>query len=96
MSITLKKSGESQPEVHTPKQDKVVENIRVVNGRVIAKELIGATCKSEKLEFSMEAQVTNPNYSQKKMKLILFVNRKFWNFEILFYMLKIDWWKISD
>lgn len=75
--FTCKKINSHHPDLHTPPQASVVDNIRTVYGNAIAKELLHVEFSSEKLEYSVSAQITNPNFSTRKMVFLLFINSAF-------------------
>ena len=42
----------------------------------VSRELLSISCEDQKLGFKLEGHVTNANYSVKKLRFLLFINRK--------------------
>ncbi|KAK9869246.1 hypothetical protein WA026_002996 [Henosepilachna vigintioctopunctata] len=75
VSFSLKKSGENN-DIRTPPNSNTVENVRIIYGNQIARELIEFSVENENLGFKANGFVTNVNYSNKKMILLLFINHR--------------------
>ncbi|KAL3286344.1 hypothetical protein HHI36_000852 [Cryptolaemus montrouzieri] len=75
VSFSLKKSGENN-DIRTPLNSNHVENIRIIYGNLIARELIQFSCENDALGFKANGFVTNVNYSSKKMMFLLFINHR--------------------
>jgi DNA mismatch repair protein MLH1 len=54
-----------------------VDCIRHVYGNSIANELVEVRGKNEALEAELTGHITNANFSQRKLVLLLFINGKF-------------------
>lgn len=68
--------GSNTAEVCTQTSATIVDNIRTIYGDTIARELLHAesACDEEKLNYKVNAYLTNPNYSLKTGTFILFIN----------------------
>ncbi|XP_044744859.1 DNA mismatch repair protein Mlh1 [Coccinella septempunctata] len=75
VSFSLKKSGENN-DIRTPPNSNTVENIRIIYGNSIARELIDFSLENEPLSFKAKGFVTNVNYSSKKIIFLLFINHR--------------------
>uniref|UniRef100_A0A8D3DZZ1 MutL homolog 1, colon cancer, nonpolyposis type 2 (E. coli) n=1 Tax=Scophthalmus maximus TaxID=52904 RepID=A0A8D3DZZ1_SCOMX len=75
-SFCVKKHGETVADVRTLPNASVVDNIRVVFGNAVSRELIEVACEDQKLAYKMKGYISNANYSVKKCILILFINHR--------------------
>lgn len=75
-SFTVKKQGEMVADVKTLPNATILDNIRVIFGVNISRELIEVGCEDPKLAFKFSGYVSNANYSIKKCILILFINHR--------------------
>uniref|UniRef100_A0AAY4E1M2 DNA mismatch repair protein MLH1 n=1 Tax=Denticeps clupeoides TaxID=299321 RepID=A0AAY4E1M2_9TELE len=75
-SFTVKKQGEMVAEVKTLPNASILDNIRVVFGVVVSRELIEVGCDDQKLSFKLKGYISNANYSVKKCIVILFINHR--------------------
>ncbi|XP_048486504.1 DNA mismatch repair protein Mlh1 [Plutella xylostella] len=75
VGFTLKKFGEVA-DVKTPVKSSVIENVRIIYGNAIARELMEITLEEEKLKLKISGYVTNVNYSHKKGTMLLFINHR--------------------
>lgn len=75
VSFSLKKSGENN-DVRTPSNSNTVENIRIIYGNSIARELVEFSLDNEPLSFKAKGFITNVNYSSKKIIFLLFINHR--------------------
>ena len=76
VGFTLKKHGESSTHVRTPHSSSKINNIRLLYGNAVAKELLEINVDDEKYKFKLNALVTNPNYSNKRFTFLLFINNR--------------------
>ncbi|XP_024945642.1 DNA mismatch repair protein Mlh1 isoform X2 [Cephus cinctus] len=76
ISFTLKKHGEVSPQVRTQYNSTHMNNIRTLFGNPVARELLEIDLEDVTYKFKMHALVTNPNYSAKRMTLLLFINHR--------------------
>lgn len=77
ISFSCKKQGSNQPDLYTPLNATIVDTIRTIYGHAIARELLSIpTYTHESLQFKLDAQISNPNYSMKKMTFLLFINHR--------------------
>ncbi|KAJ1568877.1 DNA mismatch repair protein [Cladochytrium tenue] len=74
VSFTCKKYATNSADVATPQDATAIDNIRIIFGASVAKELLPLSMKDEKLEFELEGLVSNANYNMKKFNLLLFIN----------------------
>ncbi|XP_045486061.1 DNA mismatch repair protein Mlh1 [Pieris rapae] len=75
VGFTLKKFGENI-DIKTPINSSTVENVRIIHGNSIARELLEIELKDETLKMSVHGFITNVNYSNKKGTLLLFINNR--------------------
>ncbi|XP_013138041.1 PREDICTED: DNA mismatch repair protein Mlh1 [Papilio polytes] len=75
VGFTLKKFGENT-DIKTAIKSTVVENIRIIHGNSIARELLEIELKDETLKMSMQGFITNVNYSHKRGTMLLFINHR--------------------
>uniref|UniRef100_A0A8C7C940 MutL homolog 1, colon cancer, nonpolyposis type 2 (E. coli) n=1 Tax=Oncorhynchus kisutch TaxID=8019 RepID=A0A8C7C940_ONCKI len=76
-SFAVKKQGETMADVRTLPNASILDNIRVVFGNTVSRELIEVGCEDQKLAYKLKGHISNANYSVKKCILILFINRMF-------------------
>uniref|UniRef100_A0A674AUZ1 MutL homolog 1, colon cancer, nonpolyposis type 2 (E. coli) n=1 Tax=Salmo trutta TaxID=8032 RepID=A0A674AUZ1_SALTR len=74
-SFAVKKQGETMADVRTLPNASTLDNIRVVFGNTVSRELIEVGCEDQKLAYKLKGHISNANYSVKKCILILFINR---------------------
>ncbi|XP_061723616.1 DNA mismatch repair protein Mlh1 [Cydia pomonella] len=75
VGFTLKKFGE-KTDLKTPVNSSVIENVRIIHGNSIARELMELEIKDETLKLSVHGFITNVNYSHKKGVMLLFINHR--------------------
>ncbi|XP_041985317.1 DNA mismatch repair protein Mlh1 [Aricia agestis] len=75
VAFTLKKFGENT-DIRTPLNSSTVENVRIVHGNQIARELLEIEIKEPTLKFELHGYITNVNYSHKKGMMLLFINHR--------------------
>uniref|UniRef100_A0A8C4NK96 DNA mismatch repair protein MLH1 n=1 Tax=Eptatretus burgeri TaxID=7764 RepID=A0A8C4NK96_EPTBU len=76
IGFTVKKQGENAADVRTLPNSNFIDNIRIIYGNNIARELIEVGCQEEKLAFKMMGYITNANFSMKKCIFLLFINHR--------------------
>ncbi|KAH8319845.1 hypothetical protein KR074_007809 [Drosophila pseudoananassae] len=76
VGFTLRKQGEAQPSLRTPLNSTRSENIRIIYGAAISKELLEFSHRDEVFKFDAECLVTQVNYSAKKSQMLLFINHR--------------------
>ncbi|XP_020281682.1 DNA mismatch repair protein Mlh1 isoform X2 [Pseudomyrmex gracilis] len=76
VGFTLKKHGEPSPQVRTPHNSTKQSNIRTIYGNPVARELVEIELNDDTYKFKMQALVTNPNYTNKRMVMLLFINNR--------------------
>ena len=72
----MKKIGESTPELRTPPNSTVVDNIRTIFKPALAKELLEVKCEDKNLKFKANGYISNLNYSIRKFTFLLFINHR--------------------
>ncbi|CAH2059384.1 unnamed protein product, partial [Iphiclides podalirius] len=75
VGFTLKKFGE-KTDIKTAINSSVVDNIRIIHGNSIARELLEIKLDDTTLKMSLHGYVTNVNYSHKKGTMLLFINHR--------------------
>lgn len=75
VSFTLKKLDEKIV-LRTPTNSSIAENIAIIYGKDIAKELKFVTIKDTMLQFQMDAYYTDVGYSSKKQNYLFFFNHR--------------------
>lgn len=68
--------GETAADVRTQGKSSVKDNISLLFGSSVGRELLAVSCENKELGFQMEGQITNANYSVKKLQFLLFINRE--------------------
>eukprot|EP00057_Strongylocentrotus_purpuratus_P013686 XP_011668160.1 PREDICTED: DNA mismatch repair protein Mlh1 [Strongylocentrotus purpuratus] len=76
VAFTLKKSGESTADVRTSQNASTVDNIRSVFGPTVARELLEINHENSGLGFKLSGQISNANYSVKRLIFLLFINHR--------------------
>ncbi|XP_065845708.1 DNA mismatch repair protein Mlh1-like isoform X2 [Oscarella lobularis] len=76
ISFTLKKQGEAVADVRTATGSAYLDNIKLIYGATIARELLDIKHESEKLAFKLSGYVTSANFSTKKFLFVLFINHR--------------------
>ncbi|XP_023223080.1 DNA mismatch repair protein Mlh1-like isoform X1 [Centruroides sculpturatus] len=76
IGFSLKKHGESGTDVHTPSGSTVLDNIRIIYGNSVARELLSFECEDTQLKFKVSGYISNANYSVKKCIFLLFINHR--------------------
>lgn len=76
VSFSLNKQGESASSVRTPHNSTHVNNVKMLYGTSVSKELIDIQDQSSKYNFKFHALVTNTKYTSKRMTFLLFINHR--------------------
>eukprot|EP01087_Luapelamoeba_hula_P019226 TRINITY_DN6345_c0_g1_i1.p1 TRINITY_DN6345_c0_g1~~TRINITY_DN6345_c0_g1_i1.p1 ORF type:complete len:775 (+),score=111.00 TRINITY_DN6345_c0_g1_i1:215-2326(+) len=76
VSFTLKKHGETAASIHTQVDASVIDNIRILYGPDVSRELLRVEKHDPGLQFKLDGYVTNANYSKKVGNFILFINHR--------------------
>ncbi|KAG5310526.1 MLH1 protein, partial [Acromyrmex insinuator] len=76
IGFTLKKHGEPSSQVRTPYNSTKQNNIRILYGNPVARELLEVELDDKDYKFKMHGLVTNPNYTNKRMVMLLFINNR--------------------
>ncbi|XP_044272404.1 DNA mismatch repair protein Mlh1 [Tribolium madens] len=71
----LRKSTENN-DIRTPPDSTCVENIRIIYGNSIAREVVDFELQNDILNFKARGHMTNVNYSSKKLTFLLFINNR--------------------
>lgn len=75
VGFSLKKSGECI-DIRTPCQSNQIDNIRIVYGNVIAKELLEFELENDEYKFKTKGFLSSVNYTSKKFNFLLFINHR--------------------
>ncbi|KAJ8715614.1 hypothetical protein PYW07_010096 [Mythimna separata] len=75
VGFTLKKFGENT-DLKTPVNSSVIENVRIIYGNAIARELMEIELQEPTLKLCLRGCITNVNYSHKKGTMLLFINHR--------------------
>ncbi|KAI5630128.1 DNA mismatch repair protein Mlh1, partial [Silurus asotus] len=75
-SFTVKKHGDMVADVKTLANASVLDNIRVLFGVALSREMMEVGCEDQKLAFKLKGYISNANYSVKKCTFILFINHR--------------------
>lgn len=75
VGFSLKKSGESI-DIKTPCNSNQVDNMRIIYGNAVAKELVEFAVENEEYKFKARGFLTNVNYTNKKFIFLLFINHR--------------------
>ncbi|CAL8107445.1 unnamed protein product [Orchesella dallaii] len=76
VGFSLKKAGETMTEIRTPSRSSVLDNIKLLYGAAIARELVEIRCDDKTTGFTLNGYVSNANYSTKKLTFLLFINHR--------------------
>ncbi|XP_076651260.1 DNA mismatch repair ATPase Mlh1 [Halictus rubicundus] len=76
VGFVLKKAGEITPQVRTPHNSTKMSNTRLLYGNPVFRDLMEVNHTDEAYKFKMQALITNPNYKNKRMTLLLFINNR--------------------
>ncbi|ODN00773.1 DNA mismatch repair protein Mlh1 [Orchesella cincta] len=76
VGFSLKKFGETMTEMRTQSQSSVLDNIKLLYGAAIARELVEIRCEDKTTGFTLNGYVSNANYSTKKLTFLLFINHR--------------------
>lgn len=75
VGFCLKKSGENV-DIRTPLNSNPIDNIRIVYGNAVARELVEFNFENETYKFKAKGFMTNVNYTSKKFNFLLFINHR--------------------
>jgi len=76
ISFTFKKFGENIADVRTQPNSTVLNNIKIIYGPTVARELLEVEKEDEKYGFKLHGYISNANYSMKKFTFLLFINHR--------------------
>ncbi|XP_043272183.1 DNA mismatch repair protein Mlh1 isoform X2 [Venturia canescens] len=76
VGFTLKKQGEVLPQVRTPHNSTKMNNVKLLYGNPVARELLEVEAENDSYKFKIHALITNPNYTSKRMTFLLFINNR--------------------
>ncbi|XP_054016296.1 DNA mismatch repair protein Mlh1 isoform X2 [Hylaeus anthracinus] len=76
VGFVLKKHGEITPQVRTPHNSTKMNNARILYGNPVSRELLEVELTDDAYKFKMHALITNPNYTNKRMIFLLFINNR--------------------
>lgn len=75
LGFALKKFAETN-DIRTPQNSNTIENIKIIYGVAIARELIEFSLDNPIFKFSVKGFISNLNYSTKRMQFLLFINNR--------------------
>ncbi|CAG9861631.1 unnamed protein product [Phyllotreta striolata] len=75
VGFALKKCNENN-DIRTPQGSTQVENIQIIYGNTIARELVEFSSENERFQFTAKGYISNVNYSSKKFNFLLFINHR--------------------
>ncbi|KAL1121981.1 hypothetical protein AAG570_003389 [Ranatra chinensis] len=76
VGFSLKKFGENLSDVKTSNNSSHIDNIRLIYGNNIARELLEIELNDDIFKFSVSGYISNVNFSTKKQIFILFINNR--------------------
>jgi len=76
VSITLRRQSETKPDVHTPMNKTVLDNIKSLFGSKIAKELMHIEHSNSSMNYKTNIYFSNTNYHEKSFTCIIFINKR--------------------
>ena len=76
IGFSLKKHGESMSDIKTVVNSTSLDNIRSIYGPSVARDLLPVSSTKKQLGLDLNGLVSNPNYSQKKFVMLLFINNR--------------------
>ncbi|XP_071450972.1 DNA mismatch repair protein Mlh1 [Hetaerina americana] len=76
VGFSLKKIGESSACIRTQPNSSCVDNICSIFGNSVSRELLDLEMKNDQLCFKIHGQITNANYSTRKLIFLLFINNR--------------------
>jgi len=76
VGFTLRKQGDAHPALRTPVASSRSENIRIIYGAAISKELLEFSHRDDVFKFEADCLITQVNYSAKKSQMLLFINQR--------------------
>lgn len=76
VGFTLKKQGEITSDIKTNPSSTVIDNIRLIFGTAVAKDLLEIKSTDDMLKCEISGQISNVNYSNKKLIFLLFINNR--------------------
>ncbi|CAG9814820.1 unnamed protein product [Phaedon cochleariae] len=75
VGFAFKKSGDNN-DIRTPQNSSHIENIRIIYGNEIAKELMEFSMENQMYNLKLKGYITNVYYSTKKFQFLLFINNR--------------------
>ena len=76
IALSLKKSGSTTLEFNSPLSASRRDRIRSCYGAGVERELLLVEGECDELQFKFTGLITNPNFSGKKLTLVLFINNR--------------------
>ena len=76
VSMSCKKQGETTADLHTLREHGTSDVIRAVYGSPLAKELIALEGEETEIGLKVRGQLSNANFSSKKVTFLLFINKR--------------------
>lgn len=79
----LKKQGENMVDVRIVSGVLILDNICVIYGVIVVRELLEVSCDNQRYVFKMYGYIFNVNYFVKKLQFLLFINYWFVDFLLM-------------
>ncbi|KAH7116047.1 hypothetical protein B0J11DRAFT_116132 [Dendryphion nanum] len=76
VAFSCKKHGDSTAGISVSVNSTIVDRIRQIHGSTIANELVNFKTENDRWGFKAEAWISNANYSAKRTSLLLFINHR--------------------
>lgn len=76
VGFILKKHNSNVNKFRTPPRSSKVDNIRILYGNEVAREILDIELDEKKYKFKLNVLFTHPNYQNKKPELLLFINNR--------------------
>lgn len=76
VGFSVKKYVDKTYEVRTPQKSTPLDNIKIIYGPTLAKELLDYSFEDKQLGFKAQGLISNANYSVKKSTFLLFINHR--------------------
>ncbi|KAK0094823.1 hypothetical protein PV326_009886 [Microctonus aethiopoides] len=76
VGFILRKHREVIPYVRTQHNSTKINNIKTLFGDAVARDILDIKFEDKSYKFNIHALITNPNYSNKRMTFLLFINHR--------------------
>lgn len=83
-------------QVRTPHNSTKMNNVRILYGNSVFRELLEVELTDKAHKFKLHALITNPNCTNKKMVLLLFINNRLVESSCKFHYIKTDYFYLYN